>query len=86
MTPRVSLSYWRTTNGDEVHFVIDHGLRLLAFEVELVSRPTGHDIKHLVQFLGEYPETAQGVLVQNGDKKDHPHSKVIAVPWWWLDV
>lgn len=86
MTPRASLNYWRTTNGNEVDFVIEHGRRLLAFEVKLTSRPTVHDIKNLVQFLDEYPETVQGVLVHNGDKVYHLHSKVIAVPWWWLDV
>lgn len=86
MTPRASLHYWRTTNGHEVDFVIEHGRRLLAFEVKLTSRPTVHDIKHLLQFIEEYPETVQGVLVHNGDRVFHLHSKVIAVPWWWLDV
>ena len=86
MTPRATLHYWRTTNGSEVDFVIEHGRRLLAFEVKLTSRPTVHDIKHLVQFLEEYPETVRGVLVHNGDKVCHLHSKIIAVPWWWLDV
>jgi uncharacterized protein len=86
MTPRGTLNYWRTTNGHEVDFVIEHGRRLLAFEVKLTSRPTVHDIKHLLQFLDEYPETVRGVLVHNGDKVYHLHSKVIAVPWWWLDV
>lgn len=86
MTPRASLHYWRTTNGHEVDFVIEHGRRLLAFEVKLTSRPTVHDIKQLLQFMEEYPETIQGVLVHNGDRVFHLHSKVIAVPWWWLDV
>jgi predicted AAA+ superfamily ATPase len=86
MTPRASLNYWRTTNGHEIDFVIEHGRRLLAFEVKLTSRPTAHDIKHLLEFMAEYPETVQGVLVHNGDRVFHLHSKVIAVPWWWLDV
>ena len=86
MTPRASLHYWRTTNGHEIDFVIEHGRRLLAFEVKLTARPTVHDIKNLLQFLDEYPETVQGVLVYNGEKVYRLHSKVIAVPWWWLDV
>ena len=45
-----------------------------------------HIIKPLLQFLEEYPETVRGVLVHNGDRVYHLHSKVIAVPWWWLDV
>ena len=86
MTPRASLHYWRTTNGHEIDFIIEHGRRLLAFEVKLTSRPTVHDIKNLLLFLDEYPETVQGVLVHGGDKAFRLHSKVIAVPWWWLDV
>ncbi len=86
MTPRGSLNYWRTTTGHEVDFVIEHGRRLLAFEVKMTSRPTVHDIKQLLQFMDEYPETVRGVLVHNGNKVQQLHAKVIAVPWWWLDV
>jgi predicted AAA+ superfamily ATPase len=86
MTPRATLFYWRTTAGREVDFVIEHGRRLLAFEVKLTPRPTTYDIKSLLQFLDEYPETVRGVLVHSGDRVQWLHSKVIAVPWWWLDV
>jgi hypothetical protein len=54
--------------------------------VKMTSRPTVHDIKHLLHFMEEYPETVRGVLVHNGDRVYHLHTKVIAVPWWWLDV
>lgn len=86
MTPRASLYYWRTTSGREVDFVIEHGRRLLAFEVKLTTRPTVHDIKNLLLFMEEYPETVRGVLVHSGEQIQHLHSKVLAVPWWWLDV
>jgi len=86
MTPRASLCYWRTTTGKEVDFVVEHGKRLLAFEVKLTSRPTVYDIHNLLLFLEEYPETVRGVLVHGGERVQWLHSKVIAVPWWWLDV
>ena len=86
MTPRSSLCYWRTTTGREVDFVIEHGRRLLAFEVKLTTRPTVHDIQNLLLFMDEYPETVRGVLVHGGERVQQLHSKVIAVPWWWLDV
>lgn len=86
MTPRGGLHYWRTVSGREVDFVIEHGRRLLAFEVKYTAKPTAFDIRSLLQFLEEYPETVRGVLVHSGDSIKWLHSKVIAVPWWWLDM
>lgn len=52
----------------------------MAFEIKLTPRPTVHDIKNLLEFLDEYPETVRGVLVHSGDRIRWLHSKVIAVP------
>ena len=86
MTPRATLCYWRTTTGKEVDFVIEHGRRLLAIEVKLTANPTVRDIQNLLIFMKEYPETVRGVLVHGGDRVQWLHSRVIAVPWWWLDM
>jgi len=60
--------------------------RLLAIEIKHTSNPTAYDIKNLLEFMNEYPETIRGVLVHGGDSIQWLHSKVIAVPWWWLDI
>jgi predicted AAA+ superfamily ATPase len=86
MTPKAGLYYWRTVAGREVDFVIEHGRRLLAFEVRHTANPTAFDIKNLLAFLDEYPETVRGVVVHAGDQIKWLHSKVVAVPWWWLDA
>jgi len=86
MMPQATLSYWRTTTGHEVDFIIEHGRRLLALEVKMTPRPFAYDIKSLLKFMEDYPETVRGVLVHSGDNVQWLHSKVIAVPWWWLDV
>lgn len=86
MTPRAELHYWRTVSGREVDFVVEHGRKLLAFEVKYTVNPTAFDIKNLLEFIEEYPETVRGVLVHGGDSIKWLHSKVIAVPWWWLDT
>lgn len=85
MTPRGTLCYWRTTSGREVDFVIEHGHKLLALEVKLTSNPTVRDIQSLLLFMEEYPETVRGVLVHGGNSVHWLHTKVMAVPWWWLD-
>jgi predicted AAA+ superfamily ATPase len=86
MIPRANLYYWRTTTGKEVDFVIEHSRKLLAIEVKMTDRPTVRDIKNLLLFMNEYPETVRGILVHSGNRILWLHSKVIAVPWWWLDL
>lgn len=86
MTPKAGLYYWRTVAGREVDFVIEHGRRLLAFEVKHSTNPTAFDIKNLLAFLESYPETVCGVVVHAGTQIKWLHSKVVAVPWWWLDA
>ena len=84
--PRAGLYYWRTVSGREVDFVIEHGRKLLAIEVKYTNNPTVYDIGGLLAFMEDHPETIMGVLVHAGDSIKWLHSKVIAVPWWWLDV
>lgn len=44
------------------------------------------DIKGLLAFMEEHPDTVRGVLVHTGARVMWLHSKVTAVPWWWLDI
>jgi len=85
MKPRASLHYWRTVTGREVDIVLEHGKKLLAIEVKLTERPTVRDIQSLLIFMEEYPEAVRGVLVHSGTEIKWLHTKVLAVPWWWLD-
>lgn len=85
MKPRAAVHYWRTTTGKEVDFVLEHGKKLLALEVKMTSNPTVRDIRHLLLFMDEHPETVRGVLVHSGSAIRWLHSKVLALPWWWLD-
>lgn len=86
MKPKAVIHYWRTTTGKEVDFVLEHGRKLLAIEVKMTSNPTVNDIKNLLLFMDEQPETVRGVLVHSGNSIKWLHSKVIAVPWWWIDM
>ncbi len=85
MKPRAALHYWRTTTGKEVDFVLEHGRKLLAIEVKMTNSPAVRDIQNLLSFMDDYPETVRGVLAHKGNTIKWLHSKVIAVPWWWLD-
>lgn len=85
MTPRAEIYYWRTSTRREVDFVIEHGRRLLPVEVKWTSRPITADAESLLAFLDEHPQAPHGVLVHRGHQIQRLHSRVIAVPWWWLD-
>jgi predicted AAA+ superfamily ATPase len=85
MKPRAALHYWRTATGREVDFVLEHGKKILALEVKMTDKPSIRDCGNLLLFMEEYPETVRGVLVHSGSEIIWLHSKVIAVPWSWLD-
>ena len=84
LVPKASLYYWRTTTGKEVDFILEHGRKLLAFEVKLTPNPTLGDIKNLLTFIEENPHTIRGVLIHAGKSIQWLHSKVLAVPWTWV--
>lgn len=84
LVPKASLFYWRTVGGKEVDFVIEYGKKVVAFEVKLTRKPTFDDIKNLLVFMEENPDTVRGVLVHTGRSVRWLHTKVLAVPWWWL--
>ncbi len=84
MIPKAKIFYWRTTAGKEVDFIMEHGKNLFAFEVKLTKKPSFNDIKNLLTFIEEYPGTSRGILLHTGSSVKWLHSKVIAVPWWWI--
>jgi predicted AAA+ superfamily ATPase len=61
-TPRPDLSYWRTTAGQEVDFVLEAGRSLLPIEVKAAARPIGDDIRGLESFLDLHPEARLGIV------------------------
>lgn len=80
---RAELSYWRTTIGEEVDFVIEVGGKLLPIEVKATARPRLADCAHLRTFRSEYGKKARaGLLLHTGSTLDWLAPDVLAVPWW----
>ena len=84
LNPKGKLYYFRSITGKEVDFILEWRRKLLAFEVKLTENPTIKDIKNLIDFIEENPDSIRGVLIYTGDSVKYLHSKVIAIPWWWL--
>lgn len=81
IVPSPHIHHWRTTGGEEVDFVIEHGQSLVAIEVKSASRVTYSDIGHLQQFLDEYPSTKAGVILHSGKQVEQLAKKVFALPF-----
>jgi predicted AAA+ superfamily ATPase len=85
LTPHARLYYWRTVSGREVDFIIEYGKKLLALEVKLSSNVLTRDIKNILSFIDDYTETTLGIILYTGNEIKWLHSKVVAIPWWYLD-
>ncbi len=85
LTPRAEIYYWRTSTKQEVDFVLEHGRKILPVEAKITRNPTISDAKNLLAFMEEHPRASQGVIVHGGNELLRLHSRILAVPWWWLD-
>jgi hypothetical protein len=81
MAPQARISYWRTTKGHEVDFVLEHGRGLVAIEVKMTTHPRSDDASHLRLFLQEYPETTAALVIHGGDEIRPLGDGIVAVPW-----
>ena len=80
---RAEVMYWRTTNGEEVDFVVEVGNRLLPIEVKATARPSMRDATNLRVFMGEYADRSPaGLLLHAGEQTEWLAPDVLAVPWW----
>ena len=82
---RAELSYWRTSIGEEVDFVIEAGGKLLPIEVKSTTRPRLSDAAHLRTFRAEYGNKARaGLVLHTGNVIEWLAPDVLAAPWWMV--
>ncbi|MCX7988582.1 MAG: ATP-binding protein [Thermodesulfovibrio sp.] len=84
MVPKAKVFYFRTTSGKEVDFVLEYGKKLIAVEAKYTKSPKFEHIKNLLYFIEEHPDTIRGILIHAGNAIKWLHSKIIAIPWWWV--
>ena len=81
MTPAGRLSFWRTRDGTEVDFVVEHGRRVMAVEVKATHNPGYRDIAGLQSFLNEHKGAKAGLLLHSGSDIKRLDEKILAIPW-----
>lgn len=85
LTPQAKLYYFRTTSQKEVDFIMEHGNKILAIEVKAKESPKLRDVKNLIYFMDNHPETILGLVLHKGNKVRWLTSKILSAPWWWLE-
>ncbi len=64
------LSYWRTSDGKEVDFVLYGEKGFFAFEIKRATKVRFADLRGLKAFRADYPE-AKCYLIYGGDEQEH---------------
>lgn len=81
LVPPGRVFFWRTREGREVDFVIEHGRKVVAIEVKATDHPGYNDITGLQTFLREHPQASGGVLLHSGRAIRRLDRNIIAAPW-----
>jgi predicted AAA+ superfamily ATPase len=80
---RPEVFYWRTSNGEEVDFVIENGDTLLPIEVKTANKPRTSDAKHIRVFREEYGGRCRpGLVLHTGESIEWLAPGILACPWW----
>ena len=81
MTPPARLFNWRTQASQEVDFVLEYGLKVLAIEVKQTNRPGYGDTNGLKAFLADHPDAVGGLRLHGGTEIRWLGDLILAVPW-----
>ena len=84
MTPKARLYYWRTTSGQEVDFVVEHGRRVIAVEAKMAARVHDRDAEGLRYFIRLHPKTSVGIVAYCGKEIVRLDRAIFAIPWQTL--
>jgi uncharacterized protein len=81
--PCTTITYWRTSSGHEVDFILEQNRYLVGVEVKAGSHPTLKDVRGMQEFLNDYPNAARGgIVVHGGNESYWLTENILAAPWW----
>ncbi len=78
------ISFWRTSGGTEVDFVVSIGANLLPIEVTFSSQILPKKTRHLREFMEREPESKWGIYLYNGSFHINHDHHVIYLPTWMI--
>lgn len=78
-----TLSYYRTTDGAEVDFIVEMENELIPIEVKWTENPSLKDARHLVSFIAENAtRCSRGYIVSRCPYVLALSNTITAIPWW----
>lgn len=75
------ISYWRTTGGQEVDFIIKNGQNIIPIEVTYSVMTERKKIKNLMTFMHE-ERCAYGLYFYRGEFKIDKENNIYFIPVW----
>ena len=81
-----TLSYYRTTDGAEIDFIVENSEGILPIEVKWTESPSIRDTRHLRTFIKEHsPRCKRGIIISRCPYKLALDETITALPWWALE-
>ena len=79
------LSYYRTSDGAKIDFILELADKVLPIEVKWTEHPSTHDIRHLRTFIKEQgPACKRGIVVSRCPHRLALDENIEGIPWWEL--
>jgi predicted AAA+ superfamily ATPase len=77
-----SLSYFRTSDGAEIDFILERGNELIPIEVKWTENPTVKDARHLKSFMADHKDRCErGYIVSRCPHVLALTDNIRAIPW-----
>ena len=65
----VEMSFYRTSDGKEIDFILDDGSQLVTVEIKASQSVSSSDFKHTKSFINEQPNRVkQGIVMYLGER------------------
>jgi len=82
----VEMSFYRTSDGKEIDFILDDGRQLVTVEIKASQSVTSSDFKHTKSFINEQPNRVkQGIVMYLGERI-LPFGESDGVPLWAVPI
>ena len=81
---KISVHFWRDTNGPEVDWLLKWKDSLLPIEVKWTELPSSRDAKHLSLFLRDYPQAKKGLIICRVPTPQVLGEGIEAISWHYL--
>ncbi|MEW5813973.1 MAG: ATP-binding protein [Spirochaetota bacterium] len=78
--PKIRISHFRTSNGQEVDFILERGRTVIPVEVKTTEYPKGKHIQGIETFLDTYAGSPFGILVCRCKTPHAVSRKIAAIP------